>query len=208
MANSVLLPMSYLGNIDYYRHLIKADQVTLEGEEWFVKQSYRSRTSIYGANGKLDLVVPVVRIKRSRQRMKDIRIVYDHSWQRLHWKSFESAYRRSPYFEYYEDDFQPLFKEKYEFLHELTDAFQQWALSKLGVEKSWNWTETFEANPTGITDLRKAFNPKAADQPTDLAEARYMQTFESKCGFIPNLSIADLLFNQGPAASAYLDALS
>jgi len=184
-----------------------SEAVYLEQFEFFVKQTLRSRCNIYGANGQLDLLVPLKRIKGTRQLMKDICISYDEDWQKLHWRSFESAYRRSPYFEYYEHSFRPLLEVKHNRLWDLNMTTNQWLLEKLDLEQEFQLTQSYEKEPEAA-DLRNAFKPNKARNESKALNVRYHQTFEDRSGFLPNLSALDLLFNLGPQANVYLHELA
>jgi len=112
-----LLSTTYFGPIDYYAEIFQGEEIIIESEESYQKQSYRNRCYIYGANGKLALNIPVTHSKVAGKRVmtKDATIANEFDWQKLHWKSLESAYRTSPYFEFYEDDLRPLFEKKHNF---------------------------------------------------------------------------------------------
>lgn len=203
----ILLPSVYLGNITYYG-LLKRGDAAIELHEHFVKQTYRNRCTVYGANGKLDLIVPVEKSKGSQRKiMKDCRISYNDNWQKIHWRSLESAYRTSPYFEYYEDDLKPFYEKKVDFVVDWNEMLQQKMCELLQLELKWNFTEKYEENYPDTADYRNDFDPNktlqlSTHQP--LASLPYTQVFENKHGFIPDLSIADLLFNTGPEAAGYL----
>jgi len=113
---NILLPLVYAGNVFYYRQLKNNASVQFEVYEHYIKQTYRSRCSIYGANGKLDLIIPVEKGKQGHRPMKEVKISYTERWQRIHWKSLESAYRTSPYFEYYEHEIFPFYEKRTEYL--------------------------------------------------------------------------------------------
>lgn len=201
--NRILLPTSYLGNVAYYAYLYHAEEVVFEACEHYQKQSFRNRCTIYGANGRLDLIVPIIRKSGVRQLISEMQISYSEDWQKVHWKSFEAAYRSSPYFEYYEHEFRKYYETEYATLLQWNNALQKWVLEKLDLSIMASETSQWEAQPADITDLRNAFNPKSPN-PAYLKEVEYGQVFENKHGFLENLSIADLLFNEGPAASSVL----
>lgn len=203
MTDSLLLPAFYLPTISYFSLIIGSDQaLCIEQYEHFPKQTYRTRAKIATANGVLDLIVPVRHGKKEHVPMKDVRISYDHDWQRLHWVSLVTAYRSSAYFEYYEDDFRPFFEKKYEFLLEYNVAQLELLLRLLKLPRQIFFTEEYERPDELVVDFRQAIHPKVAgifENPKP-----YYQVFEEKNGFVCDLSIVDLLFNQGPQAKSYL----
>ncbi|MGM0634984.1 MAG: WbqC family protein [Bacteroidota bacterium] len=205
-----LLHSVYFGPIDLFAKLIQFDKLILEKADNYQKQTYRTRQYIYGANGCLLLNIPIKHNKsdqKVRQKYADVRIENDFNWQTLHWKSLESAYRTSPFFEFYEDDIQPLYQKEYKSLFEFNlDCFQL-ILDLLGIEKKIEFTSVFEKTPTEaeITDLRSL---SIAKRSSSLEIQTYIQVFQDKKGFLPNLSILDLLFNQGPSSLAYLEELN
>ena len=128
----VILPVVFLGNIEYYTLLNKAGEVFFDLHGHYLKQNFRNRAEMYGANGKLNLIIPVVK-HPNHTALQDIKISYDHTWQKQHWKSIASSYRSSPYFEFYEDDFAPIFLHHYETLVEFNLALQNKVLEALKI---------------------------------------------------------------------------
>lgn len=154
------------------------------------------------SNGKLDLTVPIMHKRKDHVAMGDIRINYDHNWQRLHWLSLQTAYRSSAYFEYYEDDFAHFYKQEYEFLYELNKEQLLLMLKLLKLNRTVTDTEIYVKEDENAIDLRSLMHPKKPllQEPA----IPYYQVFENNNGFMPNLSIIDLLFNQGPQAKNFL----
>jgi hypothetical protein len=201
--NSVLLSTAYLGPIVYYQQLIHAEEVWIERFEHFQKQTYRNRCEIYGANGKLDLTIPVEK-HPEKTYTKDIRISTNNHWQKVHWRSIEAAYRSSPYFEYYEMEFTTLYQQSYDLLFDFNIQLQKLVLTLLSIDTKIHFTERYEKK-TVDTDLRILISPKNKSLTRLSFEPKpYTQVFSDRLGFIPNLSILDLLFNEGPHAKEYL----
>jgi hypothetical protein len=142
------------------------------------------------------LSVPLSRGKNQRTVMKDVRISNEEKWQGLHWKTLVSAYRRSPWFEYYEADLQVLFEKHFDFLLDWNMACLEWTNSKLGINTPVIFTDRYEKEATGVTDARESILPG----PVKAGPAEYTQVFQERTGFIPGLSILDLLFCEGKRA--------
>lgn len=167
----------------------------------YQKQTYRNRAYIYGANGKLQLSIPIIHSQKERQKYRDIKIYNFENWQSVHWKSLETAYRTSPFFEYYEDDIKPLFLKKTNFLLDFNLKCMDVILDCLQLDLSISKSHVFKKKVIDKTDFRFLSN---ARQETPYNFDSYIQVFNNKHGFISNLSILDLLFNEGPNALNYL----
>ena len=202
MKEKVLLPYAILGNTTWFAHYLQFPEVVVELNEHFVKQSYRSRSTILGANGPLDLIVPIEHGRAERVPMKNVRIAYHHDWQREQWQSLVSAYRASPYFEYFERDVEPVWFEKHEKLVDRSRALLELSLALMHEKVRHSVSNSYEKDPRS-TDRREAIHPKKR---WPLAEYYpiYTQVFEDRHPFTPDLSVFDLLFNLGPDASKYL----
>ncbi len=196
---------AYFPSIANFVAIANTTNLYVESEDSFQKQTYRNRAYIYGANGKLALNIPVRYTQKERQKYKDVNIANDEKWQDHHWKSIQSAYRTSPFFEYYEDELKPLFTEKKECLFE----FNLECMSSIAqcIELEFNPTRTtvFMRDYKDDNDYRYLVNAKA---PLDISFDSYIQVFSEKHGYIPNLSILDLLFNEGPNTLNYLQSQS
>jgi len=203
IESGAVLPMCYLPPVEYFVELNKhKPNILIEREEHFPKQTYRNRTNVYSPDGVLALVVPVVKGSKNHTKIKDVQISYDFKWQRLHWMSLQGCYRRSAYFEYYEDDFGVFYDtKKPQFLFDYNEQLLQLLLKLLKINTAISYTETYEPEYPALTDLRNTINPK---KEIDFVQKPYFQVFEDRFGFIKNLSIVDLLFNQGPQAGHYL----
>lgn len=205
MNSIAVLPSAYLGPIQYYSKLINYNECIIEHYEHLTKQTYRSRCNIYSPNGLATLSVPLVK-RGVRQVMKDTKISNDYNWQNIHWRTLESGYRRSPFFEYYEDDFKDFYYDKkFTYLVDLNEALQQVVLEQLKQKPAYQFSTEYIANYPDAVDYRNLISPKESiEQDTNFVVKPYSQVFETRHGFIPNLSIVDLLFNQGPRAIDYI----
>lgn len=200
---SIIIHPTYFPNLAHFVAMVKADEVTFELDDNFLKQTYRNRTYIYGANGKLSLNIPVVHSQKNRQKYRDIKIFNEDKWQSLHWKSLLSAYRTSPFFEYYEDELQHLFTEKANFLLEFNLKCFEVISDCLQLDLNVSKTETFQKTFDDKIDFRPLVSAKKERTYTF---DNYTQVFSNKHGFIQNISILDLLFNEGPNALNYLES--
>lgn len=204
MFKSVILSTAYLAPIQYYTKLVKYKNVFIEMHENFVKQTYRNRCKIYAANGELSLSIPVKK-RPTKTLIKDIYIDYDTNWQKMHWKSIESAYRSSPFFEFYEDGLKPFYHKKYKFLVDFNLEIQNVLLELLELQVDYKFTEEYHHKMTyEFDDFRDKINPKKKDYDPEFKPVNYIQVFQEKYGFLPNLSIIDLLFNEGTNAQEIL----
>lgn len=199
----LLVHPCYMGPVSEFVALSKAPEVLFENEDNYQKQTYRNRMYIYGANGKLLLNIPVKHTgeKKQHQKYREVRIENDFHWQKQHWKSLQSAYRTSPFFEFYEDDFQPLYSKNYKFLLDFNYDCLEVALECLQLDLDFQKTDKYESDPSSVIDAR--FLVEAKKENYDFEP--YTQVFESKFGYINNLSIVDLIFNEGPNALSYLE---
>lgn len=202
MQKGAIFPLFYLPPVEYFSKIVAhKDQIIIENAEYFEKQSYRNRASIHSPNGKLDLVIPVIKGSKNHTRVKDVKISYDFNWQRLHIMSFQTSYRSSAYFEYYEDDLMPFYQKKWNFLFDYNEELFNLILGLLKIDVPYDYSKNYEKEHSEQLDFRSSIHPKRSSTPFFKP---YFQVFNERNGFIPNLSIADLLFNQGPQSSKYL----
>jgi hypothetical protein len=205
---TALLSTAYFAPIQYYCKLIQHSNVMIEQWENYSKQSYRNRCNIYGANGALAISVPVVKATSKKVLIKDVKISYDTNWQKLHWKGIESAYKSSPFYEYYIDDLERFFSNKWEYLLDFNQEIQAELCEILEIENKNTLTDDFiPLNTTDFSDFRNVIHPKISKETKDpeFNPKPYTQVFGDKHGFIPNVSILDLIFNMGPDSSHYLE---
>ena len=201
------LSTAYLGNIQYFSKLVNAELVYLEQHEHYQKQSYRNRCNIAGANGVLTLVIPVEKDHGKKMPIRDVRIDYSQAWQQNHWRAILSSYSSSPFFEYYVDDIRPFYKEQTPYLFDYNLRFTELILELLLLSSNIILTDTYRVEVEHSEfDYRQSISPKERLAKPDALfnPTSYFQVFAQRFGFIPNLSIIDLLFNEGPNALQYL----
>ena len=198
--DNFLLSTAYLAPIEYYVVLANSERILLEQHEYYQKQSYRNRCRIATANGIMDLSIPVD--SAGKTPIRDLRISDHNNWQTHHWRSIETAYNSSPFFEYYADDFRPFFEKKWLFLWDFNLALFNKTLELLDIETKIELTEQYKPETSdNFLDLRATIHPK---KEISLLLKPYYQVFETKFGFMPNMSIIDLLFNMANEAQLIL----
>ena len=202
-----LIHPAYFPAILSYGLMTSGDKILFEVSDFYEKQTYRNRMYIQSANARQMLSVQVKHTHSDgKQLYKDVQVSNDFDWQKLHWRSLETAYRTSPYFEFYEDDLIPLFEKKYKFLVDLNLESFQLINDLLDLEMSYEFTENYQKNYDNTTDLR--FLKNAKKQPAIVNKfPPYTQMFLDRHDFMPNLSILDLLFMEGPNTVSYLEQI-
>lgn len=205
--NIALLSTAYLAPVQYYTKLISFDKVLIEKHENFTKQSFRNRCMIYGANGPLTLSIPLIKGITPKTLITDIEIDYTENWQNIHWRSIVSAYRSSPFFEYYFEELEPFYTKKIKYLFDFNLELQNTICEILEIEPEILFTDDFIIEPESQIDFRNSIHPKkrCAKPDPNFSPQKYFQVFEEKHGFIPNLSIIDLIFNEGSQALTNLE---
>jgi hypothetical protein len=192
----------YLPPVYYYMHFIKAEEAVVDVNEFFVKQTYRNRCTIVGANGLQDLIVPIEN-RSSKILMKNMRIANVENWQKNHWKTIESAYRKSPFFEYYEQDLYSFYStKKYDNLVAFNTELFTKINQLLNLKTVFVFSDKYIESSDFVEDYRTEISPK--NKQLVFNQKQYIQVFGDKLGFQPNLSIIDLLFNEGPNSLNYL----
>ena len=189
----------YLAPVPLYVELYSGTGLLIDGDTPFTKQTFRNRTSIASENGMLSLNIPVVH-DGGRTAMRNVRISEHGNWRRQHWNALVSAYRNSPFFEYYADDFAHFYEERDGFLMDFNLRLHNVVCELLGLDREIRVLTTEDALKEATDaagDLRSIAEPKALAELTETPQ-RYYQVFAQRNGFIPNLSIVDLLFNMGP----------
>jgi hypothetical protein len=200
---TALLQTTYFGPVQWYQKLYRYDHCLIEQYDSYQKQTFRNRCVIASANGVQALTVPV---EHSDDKMltKDLRVSDHNQWRRIHWNALQSAYSESPFFEYYADDIRPFFEKKYAFLIDFNEEIRQKICELIDIHPDVEYTQAFTANNSPIKDFREVIHAKHPQPDADFEPKRYWQVFQHKHGFLPNLSILDLLFCTGPEAIFYL----
>jgi hypothetical protein len=205
-----LLSNAYLGPVQYYSKIVSYLLVLIELFETYHKQSYRNRCIILGANGPLVLSIPVLDGPRAKASMNEIQLSYDHNWQQIHWKSIVSAYKNSPFFDHYSDELAPFYHQRnWKYLIDYNSEIQDTVLKAINFKPEIKYTESYIKSgetPEGTDDFRYSIHPKSQRQGFDneFKAISYHQVFNEQFTFTPNLSIIDLLFNEGPDTMAVL----
>jgi len=195
-----LLHPSYFPSVSTFVGIVQSETLTLEMDDNFQKQTNRNRMYIYSPNGMQLLNIPVKHSRQAHQKTRDIRLETAFDWQKQHFKSLEAAYRSSPFFEYFEDDLMPIFEKNYTYLMDLNLETMQLVSKCLGISFTYNETTEYFKETTELSDLRHLVNGKRDQSVFE----PYTQVFEEKHGYLNNLSILDLLFNEGRYAMDYL----
>lgn len=208
-----LLSTTYFGPVQWYQKLYRHEEVEIEQWESFQKQTYRNRCLIATTQGIQALTVPVERREGKKEgTIRDVRISDHGNWRHLHWNALMSAYGESPFFEYYQDDIRPFFEKRWESLFDFNEAIREKMCELLDIQPKVSFTDSW-ANISGdsdysensdYSDFREAINPKHPLPDLDFESKPYYQVYQQKHGFLPNLSILDLLFNMGPEGIFYL----
>ena len=190
----ILIHPNYFPNIHQFTQIIKANNILFEVSDNYQKQTFRNRTYIYGANGKLGLFIPVIHTHKNRELFKDVKISYESNWMDLHLKSLQSAYRSSPYFEHFEDDFIKLYSEKEKFLADFNIKCIKLISNLLDLDLDFKISSKYVEKTNDIIDLRDLSNARKEKK---IETPKYIQVFESKHGYLNNLSTLDLIFSEG-----------
>jgi len=192
----IVLTTAYLAPVIYYSEMAKAETVFIENYDFYLKQTYRNRCQIAAANGSMILTIPVEKADKGKMLTRDVCISQHNDWQSQHWRSIESAYNSTPFFEYYKDELLPFYEKKWTFLWDFNQEIQAKMIELLNLDILIQPTKEYKnIQDEKILDLREAIHPKKENKFVNCNP--YYQVFEQRFGFQPNLSIIDLLFNMG-----------
>jgi hypothetical protein len=201
MAGRILVSTAYLPPVEYFSLISSADEICIEREENYLKQTYRNRCYILSAHGPQLLSVPVYLGSLHKTPVKDIRIDYSKRWQQVHLRALTASYNSSPYFEFYFDEIEKVISANHEFLLELNMDLIAAFLKILKLDQAISYSSAFESDSDSASDFRYKISPKKISQ---FPDKKYIQVFDNKTGFVPRMSIVDLIFNTGPEAAGYL----
>lgn len=202
--NIYTVSTTYLPPIALFASILNAEKISIEQHENYIKQTYRNRCHILSANGILPLSIPVIKTNGNHTKVKDIQISNINNWQTNHWRAIESAYNKSPFFLYYRDELEKFFINRFDNLLIFNTELLKFFFRKIGIKTEIIHSDDFLPIDNKLIDLRYQFSPKKEEL---LQFPHYYQVFEEKSGFVPNLSIIDLLFNEGPETGSYLESV-
>jgi hypothetical protein len=199
-VGEALFSTAYFPTVSCFAAMIRAEKIIFEKHEHYVKQTFRNRTMIYSANGIQQLIIPVEHANLYRIPIHEVRIANDSNWHKIHWRSLESAYRKSPYFEYFESELKTSFEKPAENLFDFNLELTGKIFSMLRIPFTAEFTSAYEKLPENISDFRNSFAPDKINP----GLPSYQQVFSDRHNFISDLSVLDLLFNKGMDAKEYL----
>lgn len=199
--SNIIIATSYLGNIHHFFYLLNSEGIVYDDMERYQKQTYRNRCQILGANGVQNLTIPVE--AKNHTAIRDVKISYATQWQKQHWGAMLAGYNHSPYLEYYRDYFEPFYSKNYQYLWDFNMELEEVILDLLDEQIKLDFTSRIDSMEEA-KDLRKYITPKKPLTDDAFTQKPYRQMLFSKGQFMPNLSIVDLLFNQGTESYLYL----
>jgi hypothetical protein len=199
----IIIHPTYFPNIDLLSQLIKSENILFEISDKYIKQTLRNRTEIHAANGKLILSIPVKYSSSKKEKYKDIKICYNSSWQKIHLKSIESAYRNSPYYDFFEDYFIKFFNKKEKFLIDANIKSIELIYDILDMKMKYDLTNDYKNKLENYTDYRKLVDSNPDEK---MSKINYSQVFQEKNGFISGLSSLDIIFNKGLESLDYINS--
>lgn len=201
---TAILSAAYFGPVQWYQKLNRYDRCLIECHDHYIKQTYRNRCAIATTQGVQTLSVPIERYDGLKCAMRDIRVSDHGNWRHLHWNALMSAYGESPFFEYYADDIRPFFEKRWEFLFDFNMEITFKMCELIDIRPTISTTDAYVADTAGMHDFRDTIRPKHPLPDEQFVPTPYYQVYRQKHGFLPNLSVLDLLFNEGNEAVFYL----
>lgn len=200
----LILSTAYFPPVSYLRVMAGAESVYIEYHENYLKQTYRNRCEIPASNGILSLTVPVKEGSFHKRAVSELQIDYSGEWVRTHLRALKAAYNSSAFYEFYIDDISAILNSGHRFLLDLNMEILLKICEMTGVETDISFTDKFVHSYSDVTDFRQAITPGNRKKKSTFIETTYFQVFSDKLGFIPDMSILDLLFNMGPESWSLL----
>lgn len=201
----IVSPLMPFPNISWWSLVSGSEKVVFDHAEHFIKMTYRNRYYITGANGLIQLTVPLAHGRNQRTAMQDVLIDNKERWQVQHWRTLFSVYGRAPYFEHFASSLEPLFRQKFDKLVAFNQATIQWLKQESGINFNEEVARTYKTYESDVSDLRSVLKPGNEKTAWREDEAMYYQLFSERNGFYPNLSMLDMLFSEGPAVKTILN---
>lgn len=204
----LLTELQYLGSVDYYAMMLAHGQVIFEQHENYTKRSFRNRCHILGTNGILKLSIPLQKGKNQQQSIRKTQITYTDSWHRQHWRSITSAYGNAPFFEFYKDELESIFESQTTYLFDFNLKLTELVVELLQLEIEISFSETYQRTfDNNVVNGRNLFSATKSKAVHCIKSVEYPQVFVEKYGFVPHLSILDLMFCQGPSSYQILEEM-
>lgn len=205
----LIIDIQYFSSTILYKNLHKFSNIVFDQYETYQKMGFRNRCQLAGAGGVIDLSIPLLRGRGQKTLVRDVRISERQPWRAQHWKTIVSCYSRSPWFDHYRDELEGLYRRRFDYLLDWDLAAFDWSVRVLGLVIPVGLTEGWERDysPLEVADWRGRLRPKDRERVDFTVDrpVRYRQVFEERTGFIPNLSILDLLFCEGKNAKECLE---
>jgi hypothetical protein len=201
MTGKILVSTAYLPPVEYFSLIAQADEVSVEREENYLKQSFRNRCYILSVHGPQLLSVPVYLGSQHKTPLKEIRIDYSRRWQQVHLRAISASYSASPYFQFYFENIEKIINKNFEFLIDLNLELTESVSKMLKIKTKLTYSTNFKPVSEDENDFRYKISPK---KETQFFVREYIQVFNNDNKFVHGLSIIDLIFNMGPEASSYL----
>lgn len=200
--NSLIIEAQYFPPIEYFKQFVQFPHIVIEAHENYQKGSYRNRCHIANSTGVQVLSVPLRKGKNANQPIREVAIAYDMDWQKQHWQSIRTAYGSAPFWEHYAPQLEPFFLKKYDYLFDLNMAIFETFFKILKLKNTINisLSNSYNLDFTEGVDFRNKILPNKSD----FQGEKYAQLFQERTGFLPNLSILDLVFCTGPQAMSVI----
>lgn len=202
--NSILIDNQYFPVVNWFKYSFQKKYIILSSCEPYQKMTFRNRAVICGSNGLINLSVPIMQGRNLRVPFKEVRISYHENWQTNHWRGIVSCYNKSPFFDYYSGELEDFFQKQHTYLFDLNLEILNWLKKVIGFSSEIVTIDSYDATEYKevAENISNKWLPKNYQAGNDFV--RYIQVFEDRIGFQPNVSILDLMFNTGPAAGSYL----